>query len=173
MVLFEIKMDDSVPHKYDDVQDQTSNSSFKCSECSEVYTRKSNLKSHMQKKHGIQLQDGTTLSKTPCMYPECDQDFFHKSKLFAHLENDHGAKLDCEEHNFSSMEEFFTWKEGVEGEQTVYFSKQYKSGKSSNAVTSHYICQRDGEFRAHRKSEEVNPKTTRRNKKGKVTLILL
>ncbi len=123
--------------------------------------------------HGQQLENGKALSKTPCMYIGCTKEFFHKSKLFFHLENDHGAVLEASNHNFPSMENFRKWKEEVEGEQTVFFSKQFKSTKSSVGTTSHYICQRDGGCKAHRSTTDMDPKSTRRNKKGKVKQGLL
>ena len=129
---------------------------FQCSECPETY----------RKKHGHSL-GGKGLSKTPCLYAGCEKEFFYKSKLYFHLEQDHGASLEAINHSFSSVEEFDSWKEQVEGEQTVYFSKQFKSTTSKVGTTSHFICQRDGDNKMHRKVGE-NPKSTRRNKKGKV-----
>ena len=56
----------------------------------------------------------------------------------------------------------------MEAEQVVFYSKQFKPSKSKLGVTSHFICQRDGDGKAHRKAGEMEPKSTRRNKKGKV-----
>ena len=151
--------------------DSNINKKFKCHLCNETYTRKTNLKNHLQKKHDIQNEN--SLARTKCLYEECAKEFFHKTHLFEHLERDHGAQLESSQHSFQTMADFHKWKENVETEQTVYFSKQFKSSQSNVGLTSHFICQRDGDSKAHRKVGDLEPKTSRRNLKGKVKSNLL
>ena len=141
---------------------------FQCELCNESYTRKVNLKDHQLKKHGIVGDENERLTRTKCLYPDCSRDFFHKTKLFEHLEKEHGTQLQSSTHCFNSLAEFQKWKEDVEAEQVVFFSKQFKSSRSKLGVTLHFICQRDGDGKAHRKAGEMEPKSSRKNRKGKV-----
>ena len=139
---------------------------FVCDICNATYTRKLNLKHHKEKKHGIREENN--LAKNKCLYLSCPKEFFHKTQLFEHLEKEHGATLDSTCHRFNNIADFHKWKENVEEEQTVFFSKQFKSSKSTSGTISHFICQRDGDGTAHRKVGAKDPKTSRRNKKGRV-----
>ena len=85
------------------------------------------------------------------------------------MEKEHNVLIQSEKHTFQSNDEFLCWKEKMEADQHVYFSKQ--SGKRKLTEADLYHCQQDGSSKPHRKKSEVAPITSRKNKKGRARMI--
>ena len=81
------------------------------------------------------------------------------------MEKEHDVLIQSENHTFQSNDEFLCWKEKMEADQHVYFSKQF--GKRRRTEADLYYCQQDGSSKPHKKKSEVAPKTSRKNKKGR------
>ena len=123
----------------------------------------------MKTKHGIDLPVTQHHTQIPCQFPDCTSLFKHKSKMFAHMTEVHGCVLSKEFHEFDTYHEFTEWKQRVEVENHLFFSKQ--SGvrigiKRPMEEREIFYCQFDGSAKPHHKQTVGN---TRRgpNKKGK------
>lgn len=164
-----------------------------CSKCGKHFSSNYNLKRHMtscklcpddeksprylcqcgrtysqewdMKKHKLKCKEGKKKCKH-CLISSCNLLFYHKAQLIAHMKKDHNMKIqDPEILNFSSFEDFLSWKEKEEEETYTYYSKQTGSNVSGVSVNTYYVCQHDGSDRTH----TSNPrKTGRRNKKGRM-----
>ena len=109
---------------------ESSSKSFSCDQCDHVATRKDNLNRHLKTKHGVDVPL-VKKSQAMCQFPGCTAMFHHKSKMFIHM----------------SETEFTEWKENIEADQHVFFSKQ--SGVrigSQRTLEEHgiFYCQFDG-----------------------------
>ena len=135
----------------------------KCNLCNKLFSRKDSLKRHMNSAHRVALKNDF---KHSCHL--CDHSFFFKWKLTEHLASVHECNILKENLNFATEQEFFDWKEKIEEVSCVYFSKQYASYTSKNFISHNFLCQNDGHGKAHRKVGDELPKTSRRNKKGKI-----
>ena len=91
--------------------------------CDYVAKRKDNLRQHMKVKHEVVLPLEIKV-RTPCQFPDCTASFPHKSKMFAHMSEVHGCLLTKESHQFATYHDFSEWKQNVEADNHVFFSKQ-------------------------------------------------
>ncbi|XP_049763836.1 uncharacterized protein LOC126092337 [Schistocerca cancellata] len=67
--------------------------------------------------------------------------------LRSHLECQHGIKIEREEMEFDSMEQFLQWKEKMEGEKRVSFIKQRGGTLNTQKSKIYYLCHRSGNFK--------------------------
>ena len=65
--------------------------------------------------------------------------------------------------NFTNMQGFFSWKEKVESENYLCFSKQRVTSRSEIASNVYCVCQHGSHTKAHHRKEEPDRKTNKRH----------
>lgn len=151
---------------------------FTCFKCQAFFSRKDSLNKHTKNCNvdtSVQSDVNTNSvdksppasrpkkAKTPCLVKSCNKKFYHKSALINHLSLAHQDEMflkDRELRNFSTYEEFVSWKE--EEEKTLCLRFTQKRGKKDRQYI-YYYCQHDGSDKLHFKK-----KTSRCNKKGRI-----
>lgn len=137
--------------------------SFTCEFCGSTYTRKDKLK-----KHNLSECWNSRTRKTPCLVENCEKVYYHKSHLIDHLQSAHDDLIvlsDYQHKQFSSIEEFNSWKEAEEEKTFSYFSvNKTLSNVESSARVKYLYCQHDGSSRC------CNKRTRRRNLESRVKM---
>ena len=118
---------------------------FHCSLCKSSYTRRNDLKRHMEKFHQQTIYQGDSV----CL--QCDFKAVHVEKLREHLSTEHGLKMEMENLTFHSYEEFEDWKCDLEEATNCSYVKHsgVKSTKHEEHV-QHFKCNRSGKFKSKR-----------------------
>ncbi|KAI5736080.1 hypothetical protein M8J77_026381 [Diaphorina citri] len=137
-------------------------SKFTCNECGKSFSRKDNLKRHSNHCQSVSLKK----TKLQCNFPGCSVLFSTRIDLIDHMVGMHqlSSIQSCQFKEFNSHREFLKWKETEEQLTYSYFSQ--KGGSSGN--TAYFYCQKDGSAKAHRKNDEVDRLTDRKNAKGQI-----
>ena len=99
---------------------------FHCSICDSSYTRRNDLKKHMEKKHQQTIYRGDSV----CL--QCDYRAVHIERLREHLSAVHGIPMDLETLDFKTYEEFEDWKCDLEETTKCSYIKQ--SGVASTQL---------------------------------------
>ncbi|KAI5754976.1 hypothetical protein M8J77_013096 [Diaphorina citri] len=139
-------------------------STFTCNECGKSFSRKDNLRRHSNSCQSVSLKK----TKLSCNFSGCSVLFSTRIDLIDHMVGMHqsSAIQSCQFKEFNSHCEFVKWKETEEQLTYSYFSQK---GRSSGNTT-YFYCQKDGSAKAHRKNDEVDRLTNRKNGKGQVKL---
>ena len=115
---------------------------FHCSICDSSYTRRNDLKKHMEKKHQQTIYRGDSV----CL--QCDYRAVHIERLREHLSAVHSIPMDLETLDFKTFEE---WKCDLEETTKCSYIKQ--SGVASTQLEEQvqfYKCNRSGKFKTAR-----------------------
>ena len=118
---------------------------FLCSVCDSSYTRRNDLKRHMEKAHSQTINRGDSI----CLH--CDFRSVHVEKLREHLSSVHGIDMEIETLSFQNYEEFEEWKFDLEEATKCSYVKQsgVKTTKFEDHV-QHFKCNRSGKFKSRR-----------------------
>ena len=110
---------------------------FYCNKCSESFSRKSGVKRHLLRKHGLDFQQRSRVCG------ECCQSFRSVDQFCSHLEYIHGVAMTNKMLMFESVSAFEVWKRRLEEEGNC--SYQCKSRKKSgfSSTTCYYFCTGD------------------------------
>ena len=133
---------DSQGESYDFYQDGM----YHCDQCTSKIKRKDNFKRHYMKVHKLVYKDNQVdgNSKNRCIFPGCTEIFYHKSKMVEHLKEKHRIVVNTITKDFSSMEEFYDWKEIEESTNFVWFPKKDERKLPNNVTYSSFVCQCNG-----------------------------
>ncbi|XP_017782531.1 PREDICTED: uncharacterized protein LOC108566907 isoform X2 [Nicrophorus vespilloides] len=152
-----------------------STSGFFCSVCVKTYANRSNLRTHIQLCHPDQLNEIAPKKKNyDCEF--CSETFKNKilfnrhrkvhtsglkcplcevidvkPALIQHFTLVHNVDINIEQFDFQTFEEFNSWKEQIEEENTVFFSNRHGTVKSITFTRKRYECNRSGAYQSQSK----------------------
>ncbi|XP_068085177.1 uncharacterized protein [Anabrus simplex] len=121
-----------------------------CSYCGKIYCKAYSLKQHVTKVHGIEEQK---IPSSICSI--CDAHVRYGSDFSKHLKSEHDIEEDIEELSFSSMADFYQWKEKMEKETLSSYSKATGTRGSQQSLRHYFACHRSGERRTHGKGKRL------------------
>ncbi|XP_065920282.1 uncharacterized protein [Dysidea avara] len=126
-----------------------------CSECGKGYSRNYRLQKHCQEDHALATSNKRS-KRFDC--PMCTQkSFFTLLEMRRHCELEHQNDLGTTVHEFETPSHFTRWKEAIEEESFVYYTKEkeYKPSEGDVVKWIYYVCCRDGDYR-----QCTKPRTT-------------
>ena len=135
-----------------------------CETCNREFSSKQARQKHERTFHNGQ----NPKNLLQCAVPMCDIGFPTVEYYVSHLKKDHGANIITSEHLFTNMEDFVKFKDLEEKAANCRFVKHRGSETQarSTALTTKYICHRDGTQRIHLKKGETYKGTRAANRKG-------
>ncbi|KAK7077977.1 hypothetical protein SK128_006093 [Halocaridina rubra] len=143
-------------------------SSLLCRFCKQVSTNESNRKRHETIVHGTHIPREPPVVPTAINCKGCGEEevlnFTSLRKYREHLQQHHGIPTRKVDYEFSSTHEFMVWKDRLEADVGVKYSKRRGVQKSITGTRSTYYCSMSGLQR-----ERVQSSKAKRAKKGQGT----
>lgn len=130
------------PEKCKHVDKPTKTYKYKCSFCSRQFNHINNLRFHERKFHS---SSSVPTKKSTHKCPLCGLDVTKKT-FFEHFHDVHNIRIETENLEFRSVEEFTRWKENMENESKSKFVKERGSCKNKYFNEHYYVCHRSGYY---------------------------
>ncbi|XP_050537535.1 uncharacterized protein LOC126903453 [Daktulosphaira vitifoliae] len=149
--------------------------SVECAFCGFLFRNKISLKNHLDSMHNGNIKVSNFKTKRPrkcsvlhCLEHGCTCKFYNKQLFISHLKFDHNIEFNIQYLNFTSINDFLTWKEDFEHENKCRYvrvtgCKKLPDGKK----LSYYYCNRSTYFTS--KSKGVRKRNTPLKVKGLCT----
>lgn len=129
------------PEKCKNLDKPTKTYKYKCNLCRRQFNHINNLKFHERKFHSSSVPTKKSTHKCPL----CSLDVTKKT-FFEHFHDVHNIRIETENLEFRSVDDFTKWKENMENESKSKFVKERGSCKNKYFNEHYYVCHRSGYY---------------------------